>query len=96
MAEPIRISSESEAPPRVNELKRFFRVFLGRGLVVFGLVVILIFVVLAIFAFQIAPYDPLERNLDEARQQPNAKHWLGTDQIGRDTMSRLRQVHGYP
>lgn len=92
MAEGILISSENEAPSRVNELRRFFRVFLGRGLVVFGLVVVLIFLVLAIFASQIAPYDPLERNLDEALQQPNAKHLLGTDQIGRDTLSRL--IHG--
>jgi len=92
MADGIRISSENEAPPRINELRRFFRVFLGRGLVVFGLIVIIIFVILAIFAPQIAPYDPLERNLSEALQQPNAKHLLGTDAIGRDTLSRL--IHG--
>ena len=92
MAERTGISSVNEAPPRVNELRRFFRVFLGRGLVVFGLIVVLIFLILAIFANQIAPYDPLERNLDEVRQQPNAKHLMGTDQIGRDTLSRL--IHG--
>src|SRR4030042_3274543 len=89
MAEGISISSVNEAPPRVNELRRFFRVFLGRGLVVFGVVVILAFVIIAIFAPQIAPYDPLKRNLDEALQQPNAQHLLGTDAIGRDTLSRL-------
>ena len=92
MAKGIRISSENEAPPRVNELRRFFKVFLGRGLVVFGLVFIIIFLILAIFANQIAPYDPLLRNLDEVREQPSAKHLLGTDQIGRDTLSRL--IHG--
>jgi peptide/nickel transport system permease protein len=89
MAEGIGISSVSVAPPRVNELRRFIRVFLGRGLVVFGTIVILIFLILAIFAPQIAPYDPLERNLSEALQQPSAKHLLGTDAIGRDTLSRL-------
>lgn len=89
MAEGIGASSVNEAPPRVNELMRFLRVFLGRGLVVFGTIVILVFVILAIFAPQIAPYDPFERNLDEALQQPNAKHLLGTDAIGRDTLSRL-------
>jgi len=92
MAEGIGISSVNEAPPRVNELRRFFRVFLGRGLVVFGMVVTLMFLIVAIFAPQIAPYDPLERNLDEALQQPNAQHLLGTDAIGRDTLSRL--IHG--
>ena len=89
MAEGTGISSVNEAPPRVNELRRFFRVFLGRGLVVFGMVVILAFVIIAIFAPQIAPYDPLKRNLEEALQQPNAQHLLGTDAIGRDTLSRL-------
>jgi ABC-type dipeptide/oligopeptide/nickel transport system permease subunit len=89
MTEGTIISSINEAPPRVNELKRFFRVFLGRGLVVFGLVVILGFLIIAIFAPQIAPYDPLKRNLSEALQQPSAQHLLGTDAIGRDTLSRV-------
>jgi peptide/nickel transport system permease protein/oligopeptide transport system permease protein len=79
----------TEAPPRINELRRFFKVFLGRGLVVFGLVVIVGFLVLAIFAPQIAPYDPLKRNLSESLQQPSSEHWLGTDVLGRDTLSRL-------
>jgi peptide/nickel transport system permease protein len=89
MTEGIGISAINEAPPRINELKRFFRVFLGRGLVVFGTIVILVFVILAIFAPQIAPYNPLYRNLEEALQQPSAIHLLGTDAIGRDTLSRL-------
>jgi peptide/nickel transport system permease protein len=89
MAEGIGISSVNEAPPRVNEVRRFFRVFMGRGLVVFGMIVILAFLILAIFAPQIAPYDPLKRTLSEALQQPNAQHLLGTDAIGRDTLSRL-------
>lgn len=92
MVKEIRISSENEAPLRVSELRRFIKVFLGRGLVVFGLIVVLIFLILAIFAPLIAPYDPLERNLKETLQQPNAKHLLGTDAIGRDTLSRL--IHG--
>jgi peptide/nickel transport system permease protein len=89
MAQVTGFSTVNEAPPRVNELKRFIRVFMGRGLVVFGLVVILGFLVIAIFAPQIAPYDPLKRNLSEALQQPSAHHLLGTDAIGRDTLSRV-------
>lgn len=84
-----RISTADEAPPKINEWRRFFRVFLGRGLVVFGLVIIIAFMILAIFAPLIAPYDPLERNLGERLQNPSAQHWLGTDSIGRDTLSRL-------
>jgi peptide/nickel transport system permease protein/oligopeptide transport system permease protein len=89
MAQRIGISSVTEAPPRVSEWRRFFRVFLSRGLVVFGLIVIIVIVVAAIFAPQIAPYEPLKRTLSEALQQPNAHHLLGTDTIGRDTLSRL-------
>jgi peptide/nickel transport system permease protein len=79
----------NEVPPRTSELRRFFRVFMGRGLVVFGLVIIIVFVVAAIFSPQIAPYDPIKRNLSESLQQPGAKHLLGTDALGRDTLSRL-------
>jgi hypothetical protein len=77
------VNSINEAPPRTNELKRFFKVFLGRGLVVFGLFIIVLFVVTAIFSPQIAPYDPLQRNLSEALQQPSGQHLLGTDALGR-------------
>jgi peptide/nickel transport system permease protein len=89
MTQGIGISSVKEAPPRISEWRRFSRVFLGRGLVVFGLVVIIVIVVAAIFAPQIAPYNPLGRNLSEALQPPSAHHLLGTDAIGRDTLSRL-------
>jgi ABC-type dipeptide/oligopeptide/nickel transport system permease subunit len=77
------------APPRVNEVKRFIKVFLGRGLVVFGLVIIIVAIVTAIFAPQIAPYDPNKRVLSESLLPPSSEHLLGTDVLGRDTLSRL-------
>ena len=89
MVEEINVSSEREAPPRISEWQRFRRVFLGRGLVVFGMIVVIIFIVLAIFAPLIAPYDPLQPNVQDRLQQPSTKHLLGTDEIGRDTLSRL-------
>jgi peptide/nickel transport system permease protein len=79
-------------PPRVNEWKRFLRVFLGRGVVVFGVLVILAYIVIAIFAPLIAPYKPNEPDLDAALKSPSASHWLGTDALGRDTLSRI--IHG--
>jgi ABC-type dipeptide/oligopeptide/nickel transport system permease subunit len=79
----------TNAPPRVNEYKRFLRVFLGRGVVVFGLVVLLFFLVVAIFAPLIVPYDPYENDVGNALQQPSATHLLGTDVLGRDTLSRV-------
>ena len=55
----------------------------------FGAVVILIMVIVAIFAPLIAPYDPNMPDMQNSLAQPSAEHPLGTDQIGRDTLSRL-------
>ena len=78
-----------ESLPRVNEFKRFFRVLLSRGVVIFGAVVIVVFVLSAILAPLISPYDPYAQSLNDVLQQPNTKHFLGTDAIGRDTLSRI-------
>jgi peptide/nickel transport system permease protein len=53
-----------------------------------GAVVIAIAAV-ATFAPAIAPYDPLDQDLIALNQAPDAAHWLGTDHIGRDVLSRL-------
>jgi peptide/nickel transport system permease protein len=90
MAKEAAIEEESKAAPRrVSEWNRFRRVFFSRGLVVFGMVVILLFVLMAIIAPFIAPFDPYEPDLTSSLQSPNATHWLGTDAVGRDTFSRI-------
>jgi peptide/nickel transport system permease protein len=78
-----------EAPPRVSEWRRFVRVFFNRPVVVFGFVVIMVFVIMAIFAPLLAPYDPYETSPYESLLQPSWNHLLGTDLNGRDTLSRL-------
>ena len=83
------IAMPEEALPRVNEVRRFVRVMSSRGVVVFGAVVIFACVVSALFAPFIAPYDPYAQLLDDVLQQPNTTHLLGTDSLGRDTMSRI-------
>ena len=64
---------------------------LDGGQVITGLAgtVIALLVVLAVFADWIVPYDPLRQNLIESLQGPSAAHWLGTDDLGRDVLSRL-------
>jgi len=79
----------SEAAPKVSALKRFSRVFLGRGVVVFGIVVILTLIFTAIFAPYMAPYDPYKQELDNILDTPSFTHLLGTDTLGRDTLSRI-------
>jgi len=78
-----------EVPPRYSEWRRFRRVFLGRQVVKFGAVIILLLIMVAIFAPLIAPYDPYEIDLAQALLQPSSEHWLGTDLFGRDELSRL-------
>ncbi len=79
----------SEAPPRVSEWKRFGRVFFSRGVVLFGLIILLVLLITAIFAPQLAPYDPYKPGVAGSLLQPSLKHPLGTDLLGRDTLSRL-------
>jgi len=57
--------------------------------VVFGVLFLTLLCVIGIFASQIVPYDPLEINTDNYLQPPNAKHWFGTDNLGRDVFSRV-------
>lgn len=78
-----------EMSPRIKELRRFSRVFFSRPLVVLGSIVIFIFIITAIFAPWLAPYDPYEQDLDNILLQPCKSHLLGTDVLGRDTLSRL-------
>jgi peptide/nickel transport system permease protein len=54
-----------------------------------SITVLLILVVLALGAGWINPYDPLKQDLIHALQGPSARHWLGTDDLGRDVLSRL-------
>ena len=83
------IENFQEAPPRVNEFRRFLRVFLGRPVVIIGAVIILVLFILAIFPQWIAPYDPIKQDLKSVLLQPNSEHLLGTDALGRDLLSRI-------
>jgi peptide/nickel transport system permease protein len=72
-----------------SEFRRVARVFIGRKLVVFGLMVILALILTAISAPILAPYDPNEMRLNQTLRQPSWQHLLGTDTLGRDTLSRI-------
>lgn len=87
--EPIGTGEFQEAPPRVSEWRRFRRVFLSRGVVVFGLVVLILVFITAIFAPWLAPYDPYKPGTGNSLEHPSSEHPLGTDILGRDTLSRL-------
>ena len=54
------------------------------GGVIFGL-----FVFMALAAPLLTPYDPIRLNVVESLEPPSARHWLGTDQFGRDVLARV-------
>jgi len=54
-----------------------------------GFVIVVTFILIALLAPIIAPYDPIKIDIMSKLQGPSLEHWLGTDQLGRDTLSRL-------
>jgi peptide/nickel transport system permease protein len=54
-----------------------------------GVVLVLLFVLCAIFAPWLAPYDPAQLDLTIRLQPPSPTHWFGTDELGRDILSRI-------
>jgi peptide/nickel transport system permease protein len=87
--------THQQAPRRVEQgagaggLRSWLR---GRRLSAMPVVaggIVLAIVLLAVFADRVAPYDPLEGDYSVVRQPPSAQHLLGTDDIGRDVLSRL-------
>jgi peptide/nickel transport system permease protein len=74
---------------RKTAMKRFSRVFFGRKIVIFGTAVILLLLVTAIFAPFLATHDPDSPDYGATLAKPSMTHLLGTDVLGRDTLSRI-------
>jgi len=71
--------------PAVLALRRFR----GRPAAVLGFFVIALFVVVALAAPLVAPFDPVATSWTAIRKAPSAQHWMGTDENGRDVLSRV-------
>ncbi|MCC6799538.1 MAG: ABC transporter permease [Anaerolineae bacterium] len=69
---------------------RLIRVRAGQNpLMVVGVVVCVVWMLISIFAGQLAPYDPFQQNVMARLQGPSDAHWFGTDQLGRDVLARV-------
>jgi len=66
-----------------------WRFWIRNRIALIGLVIVLLVVLTAVFAPLIAPYDPYERDIRNRIAAPTAAHILGTDELGRDTFSRI-------
>jgi len=69
--------------------RRALRRFIRHRLALAGFIVVLAFVLVAIFAPWIAPYDPIETSWSRIRRPPSELYWFGTDENGRDVLSRV-------
>jgi peptide/nickel transport system permease protein len=67
----------------------FFRAFFSNRLAIFGTAVMAMFILMAVFAPLLAPYDPLDQNLPEKFDGPSLAHPFGQDELGRDILSRV-------
>jgi peptide/nickel transport system permease protein len=74
-----------ELTPAKRALRRLVR---RRGAMV-GLALVVFFVAMALLAPWISPYDALATSWSAVRKAPSAAHWFGTDEIGRDVLSRV-------
>ena len=84
LAVPVSASDDFETPAR----RALRRLFARKGAVI-GLVVIATFILLALLAPWIVPYDPIATSWALVRKAPSAQHWFGTDELGRDVASRV-------
>jgi peptide/nickel transport system permease protein len=75
--------------PPLSPRQLAIRAFLHRPVAVAGLVIIVLFVAVAVLAPVISPYDPIATSWTAIRKAPSAAHWMGTDENGRDVLSRV-------
>jgi peptide/nickel transport system permease protein len=87
--QPEALATFQESRPQYSEWRRITRIFFRRKISVIGLVIIVGLIITAIFAPLLAPYDPYHTDVANKLQQPSSAHWLGTDSVGRDTLSRV-------
>ena len=77
------------AAPELTPARRALLRLLRRRGAMLGLAIVVLFVLLALLAPLIAPYDPLEASWSAVRKAPSAQYLFGTDEIGRDVLSRV-------
>ncbi|GCA52333.1 glutathione transport system permease protein GsiD [Sinorhizobium sp. KGO-5] len=65
------------------------KILFGRAETAFATALIVVFVLVAVLAPWLAPYDPLAQSIIKINRLPSQDNWLGTDQFGRDVLSRL-------
>ena len=72
-----------------NRFLIFLNNFFKRRIVILGVFLVMFFIFIAIFAPVLTPYDPVKADYSALLQKPSSEHLLGTDNLGRDVLTRL-------
>jgi peptide/nickel transport system permease protein len=82
-------TSPSNTPASAPRSERLLRAIRLNPLAAIGISLVIIFTILAVFAPWIAPQDPAHIDLPTRLMRPSSAHWFGTDELGRDILSRI-------
>lgn len=83
------ISTKPNVPKKRSKLQETWRRFRKNGRAVVGLCIVIILVLCAVLAPIVSPYEPNAQDPRNRLQGPSAGHWFGTDELGRDILSRI-------
>ncbi len=89
MAVALPVQGKTVPPAAAGPWRRALRRLRRRRGAMLGGVVVLLFVAMALLAPWLSPYDPIATSWTAIRKAPSAAHWFGTDEIGRDVLSRV-------
>ncbi|KAB7705037.1 ABC transporter permease subunit [Bacillus aerolatus] len=83
------VITQSISNPKESKLKDFLSILMINKAAMVGGIIILFYIFIALFAPLLAPYSPYDIHLENKLMPPSADHWLGTDDKGRDILSRI-------
>ena len=92
MSQPNVTADRAQALIRANKAKKrrqFIKALFSRKIVLVSACIVMLIILVAVFAYQIMPFDPNKPAVRERNQGPSATHLLGTDEFGRDVLSRI-------
>ena len=90
MSESADITADRlDAPPDATPARRAWRRLVRRKSAMVGLVIVVALVLIALLAPLIAPFDPIQQGYAYIRKPPSMRNWFGTDESGRDLLSRV-------
>jgi peptide/nickel transport system permease protein len=75
--------------PKQSKLKDFLSILIVNKAAMVGAIIILFYILIGLFAPLLAPYDPYKILLEDKLLPPSGEHWMGTDDKGRDILSRI-------